>query len=288
MTVRGSERGFALLVTLWLITALGILAGAAMAAARTGGMAARNRIVLRRAAWAREACLAILRADTSGASLRRGLDSVDLGNSTWCKAVVVPIGGRLNVNLATPAQLRILLPSDSLVEAVLDWRDTDDKPRTLGAERAWYASERRSGPRNGVLLAVEELALIRGFDDQLMETVRRTLTTRGDGRLSLEAAPLEVLAALPGMTAPALRAIERARASGRSPRTVAEVLAVLAPSERQTVMAFYADLTSAMVPESEYTAHIEGVVGANPLHAHAEVRLVRLPSRLAIVGRESW
>ena len=57
-----SRRGFALLAVLWTLTAITMLTGAAMAVARLGSATTRNRVLLTRAAWAREACAEILQA----------------------------------------------------------------------------------------------------------------------------------------------------------------------------------------------------------------------------------
>src|SRR5438309_1525238 len=59
---RMSRRGFALLAVLWTLTAITMLTGAAMAVARLGSTTTRNRVLLARAAWAREACGEILQA----------------------------------------------------------------------------------------------------------------------------------------------------------------------------------------------------------------------------------
>src|SRR5256885_8451157 len=57
-----SRRGFALLAVLWTLTAITMLTGVAMATARLGSTTTRNRVLLARAAWAREACAEILEA----------------------------------------------------------------------------------------------------------------------------------------------------------------------------------------------------------------------------------
>src|SRR6266581_8279475 len=77
------ERGFALLAVLWLLTALTVLGAVAVAVARTGSQATRNRILLTRAAWAREACVEILLARWASPPAPLGrLDSLDLVRGT--------------------------------------------------------------------------------------------------------------------------------------------------------------------------------------------------------------
>ena len=57
-----NRHGFALLTTLWLVTAASVLTAAGVLAARLGVAKARNRILLTRAAWARESCLEMVRS----------------------------------------------------------------------------------------------------------------------------------------------------------------------------------------------------------------------------------
>ena len=50
-----------------------------------------------------------------------------------------------------------------VLEAILDWIDEDDEPRTLGVERDYYLSlETSYEPRNGLLRSIAELELIAG------------------------------------------------------------------------------------------------------------------------------
>src|SRR5213593_424906 len=126
-----------------MLTALVVLAGAALAVARTGSQATRNRVLLARAEWAREACGEILLGRWASppdplSAMRRGgttatLDWVDLGRGTWCTAALDDPTTKLNLNLADRAALVGVLraaaapgaPIDSLVDALLDWRDPD-------------------------------------------------------------------------------------------------------------------------------------------------------------------
>ena len=57
-----SRRGFALIAVLWVVVGAGALAAAALTTARLGSSVSRNRILLLRARWAREACAEILLA----------------------------------------------------------------------------------------------------------------------------------------------------------------------------------------------------------------------------------
>ncbi|MBI1390849.1 MAG: hypothetical protein GC154_20660 [bacterium] len=72
---------------------------------------------------------------------------------------------KLNVNTATRQQL-MALPNatDEIVDAILDWRDDDDDPRTYGAEFDYYMSlEEPYQPKNGQFDTLNELLLVKGM-----------------------------------------------------------------------------------------------------------------------------
>jgi len=135
-----NRRGFALLAVLWTLTAITMLTGAAMAVVRLGSTTTRNRVLLTRAAWAREACGEILQARYAQDASVRQLDSVDLGRNTWCTATLDDPSMKLKLNVADRAALVTVLQEvvrrstlvDSLVDALLDWRDSDTVPRPFG------------------------------------------------------------------------------------------------------------------------------------------------------------
>src|SRR2546425_690999 len=213
---RMSRRGFALLAVLWALAALSVLGGVALAVARTGSQTTRNRILLARAEWAREACVDILLARYAQNPRVRDLDSIDLGRGTWCRATLEDPAAKLNLNLAVREQLAAVLTVvsrrpvgavDSLADALLDYRDPDTISRPFGAETP--------ANRNGSLADVAELRYVRGFDDSLVGYLGLFLTTRGTGVINVNAAPPEVLAALPGMTQEAILVVLGCRASGQ-------------------------------------------------------------------------
>ena len=73
-------------------------------------------------------------------------------------------GAKLNVNVATRAQLaNIPGMSPDVVDAIVDWRDTNDNVEGLGAESDYYTN-RSMGyrPRNGPFRSIAELELVAG------------------------------------------------------------------------------------------------------------------------------
>src|SRR5690348_1987897 len=161
-----TQRGFALLAVLWTLTAITAVAGATLAAVRLGGTTTRNRVLLARAAWARESCIEILQARYAQYASVRRLDTVDLGRGTWCAASFEDPSSKLNINLADRAALVTVMQAvvrrqsdvDSLVAALLDWRrENDTFPRPFGGETP--------GNRRGPFADLWELRSLRGFTD---------------------------------------------------------------------------------------------------------------------------
>ncbi len=127
------------------------------------------------------------------------------------------------------------LPEDlwpELIDSFNDWIDTDDIPRSNGAETEdYYATlDKPYSAKNGPLDTVRELLLIRGFSDAILtggvlnpedpETqwivvsngVQRVLSTRGDGKVNVNAVGNDqngilLLMTLPGVDEIAAKAI---------------------------------------------------------------------------------
>ncbi len=86
------------------------------------------------------------------------------------------------LNLSTIMTLENALPSsgktllmalpemtEEIADAILDWLDTDDDARELGAEIAYYSGlDPPYAPKNGPMETVEELLLVRGITPELL------------------------------------------------------------------------------------------------------------------------
>ncbi len=80
---------------------------------------------------------------------------------------VIDEAGKLNINTATKDHL-MALPhmEEEVADAILDWRDNDDEPRSNGAEAGYY--ENLPIPykiRNGPFKTVRELLLVKGVTE---------------------------------------------------------------------------------------------------------------------------
>ncbi|HVH10982.1 MAG TPA: type II secretion system protein GspK [Gemmatimonadales bacterium] len=282
-----SARGFALLAVLWTLTAVTALTGAALAVARLGSTTTRNRVLLARSEWAREACGEILEARYAQDAAVRRVDSVDLGRGTWCTATLEDPSAKLNLNVADRPALVTVLQTvvrrrpavDSLVDALLDWRDPDTLPRPFGDESP--------ANRNGPLADVWELRLVRGYTEPLVAHLARFLTTRGSGAINVNAAPPEVLGTLPGLTDEAVRVLLMHRRD--EPLPTADALAgLLSLNARTTLFASYPEFVrTAVFTAPQLVATVTGGVHGTPLTARVTLTLVPVAGRLAVIRRET-
>jgi general secretion pathway protein K len=191
-----SRDGFALIAVLWLVAALALLLTVGMRPARLAGNAAENRIGQARALWAARGCVSLVQARHKDGRPGLGREPVALGPATWCSVERIDWDERINPNLVDSIGLLRVLADSVQVASLLDWIDGDDVPRAAGAEAAWYASKGRIRPRNAPVAAVAELALIRGLEGLLVDSMEALFTVRGDGSLSPDRASARVLASV--------------------------------------------------------------------------------------------
>ena len=254
------RRGSALLLVLWLLVLLAGVVALGLGGARTGTGAARNRLALLRAGWAREACLEILRARARGlpedSLLPRMLrvDSVDLGQGIWCEATVEDPGERLQLNRAAERALAVLFGDSAVAGAVVagrPWPAVEALPAPLARWAAW-------------------------------------LTVRGVGLVNLNAAPREVLATLPGVGPDGAAALAASRAPGRPLRSIDEAIAALPEASRVRVLARYDQFAAAITfRPSELVVIASGHAGGGGLATAVTATLVPAGGRLAVIRREA-
>lgn len=117
-------------------------------------------------------------------------------------------GGDNTENAFREILLRLLLSGDfamedetqarSIIDALVDWIDADDRESDLGAESSFYQSlEKPYSCRNGPVRYIEELLLIKGISPELLfgaegkKGLADYLTVHGDdGKINLGTAPL--------------------------------------------------------------------------------------------------
>jgi len=150
----------------------------------------------------------------------------DLGKGTF-EYTIIDEEGKLNINTASRKQLRHIFrytgvegaELDTIVDSIIDWRDTDSLHMLNGAEEDYYQSLKRPySCKDGPFDSVEELLLVKGMTPEIFlgsagagssETgeekekktysgVARYLTVNGPGRININTAPAVVLEAVFG------------------------------------------------------------------------------------------
>jgi general secretion pathway protein K len=180
----------------------------------------------------------------------------------------------------------MLLGSDSLAEALLDWCDPDTLPHPGGAERSWYLALRRPPPRDGPLVSAAELALIRGFDSVTVARLLPFVTTAGDGRIDLNSAAPEVLATLPGLGAEALSILARHHATGKPIESLESIASELSPMGQAALSTSWSELQQATVlAPTLFEAEFDGGVRGLRNIERRRALLVPVGIRLAVVRR---
>ena len=114
--------------------------------------------------------------------------------------------GKVDINTSNDTQLAALInavTSDNwqqqqLLNAILDWRDSDDETRTMGAERRQY---RLAGlfyePSNSAFQSVEELQLVLGMNEVIFKAMEPFITVySGQAEVDLRYASPQLLAIL--------------------------------------------------------------------------------------------
>ena len=306
----GTKRGFALLAVLWVIVGLAGLALGVSLAARNAIASSHNRTDIARATWRARDCAERARAaisefllapperDARGLSGWSALDAAvpasPMVTSVQCGVRLHVMGDRIDINHADAEMLGAALRQigvqaskiDSMVDALLDWRDVDDVPRPLGAERAWYVLHGRFVPRDGPFEDVRELARVRGFEDMPgLDSIFGVET----GRIALVHAPLSVIAALPGLGAEAIGRIAEERARGERPEDLTAIAAALSPDARRLMLSRYADLVhDATVEPDAWIVQGRAAAGSPAVAVVVEMKLVRAGNRAAIVRMRVW
>lgn len=304
---RAPRRGFALLAVLVVMVGASVLGLAAALVGRNAFDAARNRVTAERARWRARACaeLAVAAADRALAAARtldaaeivwRTLDAqvaaAERPPATECTSTLEAAGTRLDVNAATPEQLRLLFSAlgrrdeaEALADAVVDWRDADEIPLPTGAEREAYDPTRASRPRNGPFADVRETHLVRGLEAGDMDG---SLATE-PGRISIHNASGPVLAAVPGFTDETVALILQLRADGRTIREIPALAGLVSTPSANELMMRYADIARLATVDPEAWIITASAGGAtHESRARIEWRVVRTGRRVTIVRQRSY
>lgn len=125
--------------------------------------------------------------------------------------------GKVDINVAPDVLLKNLLiqfglkneDSDAIVDAIMDWKDTDDLRRLNGAESDYYMTlPNPYKAKNANFDSVEELVFVKGITQELLygkegkKGLIEFVTVHSQSpQVSINSAPREVLLSVPGITA---------------------------------------------------------------------------------------
>jgi type II secretory pathway component PulK len=259
-----NRSGFALLAVLWVLTALTALTGAGLLIARIGSETTRNRMLLARAEWAREACGEILLSRFAVDPTIRVLAPIDLGRGTWCRATLDDPAARLNINTAD---------RETLVQLF----------KAVGVEPALAESVVVVRARGSLY----DFRQVPGLDSAVAARLRPFVTVRGTGVVNVNAAPPEVLRTLPGITDEGVFLLT-SRRTVRPVHNADELAGLLSRSARTVFLNSYAEFVRAAVFDPpQLVATVEGGVRRTALVARATLTTVPVPGRLAVIRRET-
>jgi general secretion pathway protein K len=244
-TIRSREEGIALVLVIWVVTLLMAIAGAFLYAMRTDARAARNAALI-----ARGEALAQAAVSRAVIELFKPQDGPEVwkregGVRHWVfdKArVSVRLSdesAKIDVNTANNELLKGLFrhagmgedDAARLLDAVLDWRDSDSLRRPLGAEEAEYAQAGYKGrPANYPFQSTEELQLVLGMTAEVYQRIAPMITvySRQSG-VNPHLARRPVLLAIPGVTAEAVDLFLGERDLARSEGRMAPIFTAAGP-----------------------------------------------------------
>ena len=209
------QRGMALIIVLWLIVLLGVIA-----AGHARNVHSETRLAMRHVESARARALAeagIQRAilalllQTSGNEwpVNGTLQRLDIDNREVTVAVR-DATGLIDLNAADAGLLGELLATsggdasqqEEIVDAILDWRDSDDLSHLHGAEDDDYSAAGFAWTTHDAAFAsVDELRYVIGMTPQRFAAIAPYVTVHsGQAGLNLEYAPLFLIGLLTGRT----------------------------------------------------------------------------------------
>ena len=213
MRDRPQQQGYALILVLWIVVLLSAVTLLFQSSARTETRllaldlnASEARAIAEAGVWLGAQSIV---ADARGARTAQRPRELDIEfEGHRVQVLIRDVSGLINLNLAAANLLDSAFAGAGLdvsertriVNAILDWRDVDTDARNGGPEPQSVETAWGMVPvRNGLFATVDELRSIPGMTDAVYRQVRDRFTVYGSHRrINLNAAPRQVLAALPG------------------------------------------------------------------------------------------
>lgn len=236
-----TERGFALVLVLWamiLLTVIGVSFGFAVRVETETGAQLADQVRAEAAATAgiRRAILGLLTNDVDLRWQSDGREYEIPWPDATLRVTIRAENGKIDLNYAAAPLLAGLFEDQlpeadaaALADAVVDWRDRDERRSDNGAEAEEYRAAGRWGPANLPFASVAELSQVLGFDGATVERLTPYLTVFARRpRINPIAADVTVLAAIPEISRDLAEQFVAQRATGMSDDQTPD-LTLLAP-----------------------------------------------------------
>ncbi len=213
MIARRRAHGFALVLVLWVLVLLTSIALAFSLHVRTDTRAASGLTEQVRLRAAADAAIArgiarLLDSQRNRTAIQWGIAYEMPWPDATLRITMASESAKIDINYA-PRPLLIGLfqqvltdaPADQLADALMDWRDRDDRRSPQGAEAADYrAAGRKAMPSNRTFASVGELAQVMGFTAERLAAILPYVTVYARRpRIDPYSADATVLAAVPGL-----------------------------------------------------------------------------------------
>jgi general secretion pathway protein K len=206
------EKGFALIIVIWILTLLSLMAGSfAKTMRREGGVT----VALKNNA----AAIALTESSFSYTRymlLQPNIDDRWVADGTVYQFLrrdgskirikIISESGKIDINTASENLLSAAITAagvdkweqQSLLDAILDWRDEDNETRPRGAERKQYEKAGLSYiPNDMPFQSLEELQMVMGMNQALFSRMQPLITIySGQAEVNYQVAPIEVLQAI--------------------------------------------------------------------------------------------
>ena len=202
------QTGMALVIVIWILTLLSVMAGSfTLTMRRENGVSSALVGNARASALAESglnlAAQRLRQPDQEQRWLADGAIYRLAGADSELRIRVLAESGKVDINAAGEELLLAVLSyaveddnrRQQLMDAIIDWRDTDDEPRPNGAEKKQYRQAGRPyPPSNAPFQSLEELQMVFGMDEAVFEKIRPWITVySGQPEPNKSLAPPELL-----------------------------------------------------------------------------------------------
>jgi len=208
------QKGFALVLVLWVLSLLTIMAGSFALSMRReasiiGGIRNNAQALAVAESGIALAEMMLLNPDPNKRWRADGnIYEISAANAK-VRVRLISETGKIDINKVDQTLLQGLMTSapvdeeqqTKLVSAILDWRDTDDLVHLDGAEKKEYKDAGLSyQPRNKPFQTIEELQLVLGMDEAVFLWIEPLITVySGQQHVEAQLAAKEVLQVIPGL-----------------------------------------------------------------------------------------